>query len=489
MSSRDRALLPTVLRNTMVLAVGQILEKILNFLLILLLLRLLSTAAFGRYGFVSAYVLLFNVLVGLGFASICTREIARNPNHAPRILTSALAPMGISSIISFLIISATIAVTKTDQPVLGVAIRLAAGGMITDNFTAILATVPRARERMTFVALPKLIKSVVLLALCASFLRPDARSLVFIYSFVLAANAVQFVLQAYFLFVVFRVVPSRKFEGRRCLGMMRDAYPLALTSVFVAIYYKIDTVMLSYMQGDNAVGFYAAASQLASAPLFVAIAFHQSTLPTLAKLFASGRDRMAGFYRLSMKYLVICGLPVALGLMAVAPRIILLVCSTNEHEYVLHSTLPLQVLTLAVLLMFINGFMGNTLIASDGQRALMWIVALGAALNVSVNLIVIPRYGVNGAAATTVLAEASACVCSWVVLAKKQLLAAVVADFLRPVVCCAAMVLFVLACYSWSLPLLVGGGAFIYVALLIVSGSITRGELQLMRNMLRRTVG
>ena len=61
-----------VSKNTSILIAAQIVEKVLNFLLVVVLVRYLTEETFGQYGFISSFVALFSVLVGLGFASLCT---------------------------------------------------------------------------------------------------------------------------------------------------------------------------------------------------------------------------------------------------------------------------------------------------------------------------------------------------------------------------------------------------------------------------------
>lgn len=90
MMAADHGILAGISRNTGVLTVAYAGEKVFNFFLVILLVRYLSEEVFGQYGFISSYVLLFNVLVGLGFAALCTREISRRPEDAFRILTAGL---------------------------------------------------------------------------------------------------------------------------------------------------------------------------------------------------------------------------------------------------------------------------------------------------------------------------------------------------------------------------------------------------------------
>ncbi len=481
MTADAKNLLIRVSKNTGILAGASIIEKVFNFLLVVILVRYLSQEVFGRYGFISSYVLLFNVFIGLGLATLCTREISRQPDRAPRILTAALLPMIFSSFLTFLILVLSVFWTKPGQTDILIAVNLAALDLILSNFTAVFDAVPIANERMFFSVIPRVTRSALLLLLCFLFL-PSGIGLVEVYCLVMLSGLIRLGMQVFFSKAVFDVMPALKFDKTLCKGMLKTAYPLALSSVFVIIYYKIDSVMLSYMRGDREVGLYTASSTLAFAALFIAMAFRQATYPVLAKLFISSRDQLLSVYRISIKYLAVAGLPIAFGLMVLAPQITVLVYKENYID----SSGALQILTIALLFMFVNGFMGNTLIAVDGQKSLMNIVGISALLNVGLNFLTIQRYGIAGAAAATVLAEVYAGVSLWIILSRRHGVTASLTDLIRPVICCGVMVSYVMLCSSLPLLLIIVSAAVLYFGLLFVTRTIGKEEMLLVRNLLGR---
>jgi O-antigen/teichoic acid export membrane protein len=67
----------------------------------------------------------------------------------------------------------------------------------------------------------------------------------------------------------------------------------------------------------------------------------------------------------------------------------------------------MQVLSMAVALIWISNLVDHGLIAIGKQGSLLWIACIGLAVNIGANLILIPMYGKEGAAAATVLTEAT----------------------------------------------------------------------------------
>ena len=180
-----------------------------------------------------------------------------------------------------------------------------------------------------------------------------------------------------------------------------------------------------------------------------------------------------------MKYLVIFGLPASAGMALLAPRLVVLIFGERYAD----SVGAVQILTAAFLLMVVNGFMGNTLVAAGSQRYLARIVGAGAILNVGLNLMIIPKYGILGAASTTVVTELNAFIFSWMMLRRHHGIATGLNNFTRPLICCALMSLYVYFILSWPILIIVISSALVYFGLLYVSGTIGSREILAMKNL------
>jgi len=477
----DGGILTRVSRNTAILTIAQVIEKAINFFLVVLLMRYLQKDLFGQYSFASSYVLLFNVMVGLGFAALCTREMSRRMDEAPRILSAALVPMVFSSLFAMVTIGISIFLSKPGQPVIVVAVLILTVDMIANNIASIFDSVARAHEHMLYSALPTVSRSAVLLVLYLVLL-PYGMGLVEVCALVLCSSVVRLLMHVMFCHKVFHVAPAPEFDRALAKRLLVQSYPMALISAFIIIYYKIDAVMLSYMRTNAEVGLYSAASTLAFAMVFLAGNFQQAVYPAMAKIYVNSKEQMLFVYRQSFKYLSMLGLPVGAGICVLAPRIIMLV----SGESYLDATPALQVLACAMVFMFVNGLMGYTLITVDAQKIFMKIVGAGAFMNVVLNMFLIPRYGIAGAAFSTVVAEANANIACWIVLGRKYGISASLVDVLRSAICCCVMAVFVMFVDAYlPLPLVIVSGVLVYFALLFISKGIGQSELVLVKRLLR----
>ena len=112
------------------------------------------------------------------------------------------------------------------------------------------------------------------------------------------------------------------FEAARGLKVLRECWPLAVSSLSVIIYIKVAQLILSGMLGDAALGVYAAAIRLPEAASFIPMVLASSLLPSLIRSRGEGaeayRRARLRFFRLNVSVALLLCLPISLG----APLII-----------------------------------------------------------------------------------------------------------------------------------------------------------------------
>jgi O-antigen/teichoic acid export membrane protein len=200
-------------------------------------------------------------------------------------------------------------------------------------------------------------------------------------------------------------------EGKQIFKL---AAPLGLTAILTNIYYRADFVMLSYIRGDQEVGYYNAAYTVVNTLLLFAVTFTSTLLPRLSALFATDFAILGKLYRTAFKYLLFMGMGSAIGAMLLASPILKLLFG----EKYLPGAGALSILIWASALMFVNSLQGSLLVASNMKRNLVHLTGAAAAGNLILNILLIPRFGIRGAAAATVFSEIIAGSWSFVLLRK-----------------------------------------------------------------------
>ena len=154
------------------------------------------------------------------------------------------------------------------------------------------------------------------------------------------------------------------------------------------------------MQDGTSVGLYAAAYKLAFIPTRFSAAFHRAVYPVLSRhAAASDRKLFAKTSERSMRFLMLGGVPLAIGTTILAEPIM----HTIFGQSYIAGAVALRMLTWAFVLEFFNPFFSLMLFAMERQRLVLVIETLGTGLNIVLNIVLIPRYGFIGAAIAILL--------------------------------------------------------------------------------------
>jgi len=363
-----------VAKNTAVLLTSQAIAKILHFILAIFVARYLGAALFGKYAFAISFTILFSVLADMGLNILITREIARDKSKADTYLGSALIIKSILALTTLAVIIIAINLMHYPSDTI-TAVYFASLALVFNTLASTLATVYQAFERMKYGAAVNV--SVRALALGLTLL-------VISLGYGLYAIMIVYLLQsivnlALNTFIVLKKLAKPKFVLNRKLGfnLLKAAIPMGLAGIFVTIYYRIDTVMLSAIKGDAVVGWYNAAYNLMFGLMFIQGSFNTAIFPVLSRLSATSMGSLRMVYERSFKYLFCAGLPIAVGTSLLAKRIIL---SIYGQEYT-NAAGALQILIWALAFIFINGLLGNTLVATNQQKRATCIIGGAAVLS------------------------------------------------------------------------------------------------------------
>ncbi len=184
------------------------------------------------------------------------------------------------------------------------------------------------------------------------------------------------------------------------LKVYYQCLPLLASAFLISIYYSFDTILLKAFGYGSELGFYSAAYKIISALVGFAVVVQQVLLPLLARS-PSVRQQNA-LVALVQRYLIF-------GTLAGAGLIFVLAKEISGLVYgpaYAPTSLILQFLIWQVVTVFINVPYASLLLATGQNKSYLWCVGLGAILNVSLNLVLIPALGTLGAAIATVIADA-----------------------------------------------------------------------------------
>jgi O-antigen/teichoic acid export membrane protein len=168
------------------------------------------------------------------------------------------------------------------------------------------------------------------------------------------------------------------------------------------IFFRIDVFILEPTWGDKAVGYYNAAYKYIDGINVIPQYFTLAIFPRMSRFAADSQESLVRAYYLSLRFLLILALPIAVGTPFIARELILILAG---ESFLPHSAIVLQILIWFLPFSFINQVTQYVLIAINQQRYLTRAFIIGVVFNVVANLIFIPLYGYTAAAVTTIFSE------------------------------------------------------------------------------------
>lgn len=179
--------------------------------------------------------------------------------------------------------------------------------------------------------------------------------------------------------------------------------PFVFFTLVVSLYSRIDMVMLKFMAGYDVVGWYGTAYKIYDvSAIFPAVLFIPALFPILSRIYSSGNaEDLRIFFNKSIRILFSFSLILSLFFIFSAPLIV----STFFPPSFLPSVLAMRILILTLVIASLSFLFNNLLIIQNKEKLALKLVVISCIINILLNVILIPRFSLYGAAWATVIAE------------------------------------------------------------------------------------
>ena len=210
-------------------------------------------------------------------------------------------------------------------------------------------------------------------------------------------------------FTRFRFTPlSFKPSRQIVVVLMEQALPFAIGNLFNLVYFRIDAIMLSKLSPDgvDANTWYGLAYTIVNAFTTLPGAFMMGAMfPALSRAYEQDKDKLAAAYTFGVRWMVICGVPLTVGIATLSHEITYLLFPTYTAENVDKIAIGLRWLSASGGMIFLTTVVLTMLRAADKRRAFSVLMGTTTLLNICLNLVLIPRLSHVGAAITMVISE------------------------------------------------------------------------------------
>lgn len=188
------------------------------------------------------------------------------------------------------------------------------------------------------------------------------------------------------------------------LKILRQSYPFALLILLMSLFNRVDSVMLERLldNGKEEAGIYAQSFRIFDAASQFSLLFAMLLLPMFSRMLRL-KQEVNELIRIALPMLMVAGLSVAISCNYYSREIIDLLYKSHA----LYSARIFGILMIGFLFISISYIYGTLLTANNNLRELNILAASIVVLNITLNLILIPRYQALGAAISSLISQAS----------------------------------------------------------------------------------
>ncbi len=384
-------MLQRLIRNTIWRSLADVVARLGSAFFWILLARFLGAGIFGAISFALALMGFFELVSSLGLGSVLTRDAAQDPAAAGRYFGHLLIIGMASAVAGALVMVAAAWAIRPDPATLRIVVVLALLlplSSIAYWSRAMLA----AAEKMQYISFGTLAENGLLILLGLGWLLTGHGL-----TAVVTALVVSKLAAAALLFGLARNRAARpiwRIERGMARVILRQV-PLFLTiAVCNGLFWSITVVMITWLQGEVAAGYFSAAYKLISYALLFAVAFSQALFPVAARLARQNQALYLALLRRALYYLLMLFLGVALTLSLLARPIILLLYGAG-----MAGAIPvLRTLAWMVVPYGLIPALAYTLVSHHQQRRDMWANLAGALAVIAGNLALVPGWSAPGGA-------------------------------------------------------------------------------------------
>lgn len=456
-------------KGVAVLGSGRVVALGLQFVSFAVMAASLGPAQLGVYSFAIAFVGLFRWATNMGFRPVVAREVAQQPEREHELVAHLVWLRFLLGAAAYLAL--VVAVFAMDLESAQRQAALLCGAVLVFLSLESFEITLEVRLRTGWITISEITKSVLMLLGVLVLSQAGAGPVAYVGLYA-ATSVLRLVLPSAVALAEHRF--TWRPDPRAWVAVVRVTSLVALSQLFVALYYRVDMVLLARMQPSADLGQYGVAYQFLTTFVIVPSLVMTLLNPVLSRSVVEGADVLQRRFQRALHLALLVGLPVAVAGALTASRLLPRLPGFGEYA---GAGDALALLSPAALCIFLGMILSAVLISGHRQRFLFWLAFAGLVFNVAANLVLIPTYTFRGAAAATSATEALLVVMSVVVLRRWMQLRWPWRDVLR-----ASRASVVLACVlvlGWPLhPFVqVALGVVAYVVVLLPTRSLEWRDL------------
>lgn len=394
------------LRNTVIVLTAKVVARLIALVSVLYIIHYLPADRYGSFTTLVNYTAIVSVLLDLGFNTLFVREGARHHFEIQRYLRNVMSFRLLMSVVSLVLLAILLTLNHLgDLLIPGFLL------MVLTSYSTLLRNGLYAVQQLGYEAIAVGLESIVLLVLVLIGIKSHQGIAYFVWAY-----AAQYAFSCVYFSVVLAMKRIAVVGWRFEVPLLREWFwkglPFALTFVLTILYFRIDQPLVYALRSHTEAGWYGAAYKPFEALLFIPMTFLSIVFPVLSIYHRERREELLDAVNRFYKALLLIGWPMGVGMFVLAHPLIDVLRLYPESEK------AFRILAIGLAIAFVNNAFIGALNASDRQSSFTWAAGWSLAVNVLLNLILIPTIGFVGASWATVATEIALGAAAWTLTAR-----------------------------------------------------------------------
>jgi O-antigen/teichoic acid export membrane protein len=386
--------------NTVVMMASSAVSFLITTALAIYAIRTFSVEEYGHFAIALALIGIFGVFSETGISTVALRSMSTDPaDEASHLGLALVAELVTSLVVAPLMVPVGLVLGYPPEVI--ALLGIGAVYLFFQGFLAALDATFRARRVLVFPALFLALQAVVTGAagagLIASGAGPPGLVTAMGLGYAVAAAAA-------YVFVGVRLKIPLLLTGtlRRVPSFLRTALPIAATGGIGIIYERVDLLMVSKLDSTAAAAIYGVVLTALAISAILPSVIVPAFFPLLAAGLKEAREQARESFFLLWRVFVLLSVPIALFLLFGSDELVTFVLGDRYES----AGTPLAIFGGCIVLGFLNSLLSYALIADYHERRRVSILAVSLAVNVGLNVFLIPVYGPTGAAVALLVSDA-----------------------------------------------------------------------------------
>ena len=468
-----------VAKNSIWLIAQPLIMSVASLFVVGLVARKLGPNDYGVFVFAFAFTLMFRPMINLGLRALTVRTIAEDKSAAPEYLGQILVLRTLLGVLAIALVYVGLRVFNYSSDIFLFTLMASITLLLESIFTTFHDSF-QAFERMRYVAISQMASGIFILSLTVVVMLMDfgLTELVMVY---VLGNVVTIIMCFYYQWKHFEL-PKLGINLQLYGSQLKRGFAFFIPMILNTINGRLGVLLLSKYGGNASVAMYGAATNLTDKLLVIPEGIGASIFPAISVLYKESKiDEAVALFRNFSRYVVLCGLPIAVGATALSTEIIALIYGPQYSD----SAVILSILVWGLFFMFIRSVFGWTLSAIHRERANAMVAIITTPIFILMCFYLAINYGANGVAFAVVFNSLLGLLLIYFML-RKYLTKKVFPNFFIMRIFLSVGLMFLVVMYLKTINLIAAfvAAVAVYASCVLILRLITIDELKLLKSML-----